>query len=375
MLFQKDILERLKSIEASGHMPHAMLFCGPKGCGKMPVALEFARYLLCQGEGEKPCGHCPQCAMLKTWEHPDLHFFYPVSRIQGIAAEHKMVSDDYARQWYDMLREDVFFDLNQWLERMDAGNKQAQIGIGDADALIRKLSLKSSQGGYKVFIIWLPERMNQECANAMLKSIEEPPSQTVYIMVCEEPDNLLETIISRTQRIDFKAIPEKQIAEALEKERFIPADIARSSARSANGSWMKALSMISATSENKQFLELYINLMRMSYARNLRGLKEWAMNVATEMGREQQGRMLDYFLHMTRENFMHNFNIPDLIYMSQDEKAFATKFARFINETNVVEFAELFTTTKRDIRQNANPKFQFFSMAVKVIMLLARKQR
>ncbi|MBR6139753.1 MAG: AAA family ATPase [Prevotella sp.] len=371
---QEEAQQRLIQMVSEGRVPHAMMFCGPSGCGKMALALAFASYLLCKNsEGsDDSCGTCQQCAMLRSWSHPDLLFTYPVIKPSGSSADHKTISDDYAREWREMLSEGPYFSMDQWLEKMKAGNQQALIYVAESEVLIRKLSMKSSQGGYKVNIIWLPERMREDCANKMLKIIEEPPQQTVFLMVCEEPERLLETIRSRVQRIDIKRIETQAIEKALVERRAIDEVMAHQIARASNGDWLKALEELDASNENHQFLDLFILLMRQAYMRNVKDLKAWSENVAA-LGRERQKRMLVYFQHLVRENFMYNFGNPELVYMTTAESNFAKNFARFINEANVIEINDIFATALRDIGQNGNPKMVFYDVALKMIVAIMRK--
>ena len=371
---QEEAQQRLIQMVSEGRVPHAMMFCGPSGCGKMALALAFASYLLCKNsEGtDDSCGTCQQCAMLRSWSHPDLLFTYPVIKPSGSSADHKTISDDYAREWRELLSEGPYFSMDQWLEKMKAGNQQALIYVAESEVLIRKLSMKSSQGGYKVNIIWLPERMREDCANKMLKIIEEPPQQTVFLMVCEEPERLLETIRSRVQRIDIKRIETQSIEKALVEQRAIDEVMAHQIARASNGDWLKALEELDASNENHQFLDLFILLMRQAYMRNVKDLKVWSESVAA-LGRERQKRMLVYFQHLVRENFMYNFGNPELVYMTTAESNFAKNFARFINEANVIEINDIFATALRDIGQNGNPKMVFYDVALKMIVAIMRK--
>ncbi len=364
---QEDVRSRLIAMVEEQRLPHALLFCGPKGCGKMAMALSFAAYLLTK-DATSPNAE----AMVRTWQHPDLHFSYPVIRPAGTSAEHKMTSDDFAEEWNRMLSQGIYFSLEQWLEQMRAANQQAIIGVGESDNLIRKLSLKASQGLYKISIIWLPERMNGECANKLLKIIEEPPQQTTFIMVCETPEQLLETIKSRTQRIDFKGIEMSAIEKALIEKRGIPEEAARRIARIANGNWLKALQELNTDNENRLFLSMFIMLMRLAYQRNIKELKSWSETVAG-YGRERQRGMLTYFLHLIRENFMYNFQIRDLSYMTEEEENFSKNFSRFIHEGNVMEITELLSRAIRDIGQNANGKIVFFDLVLKMIVLLRQR--
>ena len=235
------------------------------------------------------------------------------------------------------------------------------------------MALKSSQGGYKVVIIWLPERMNAECANKMLKLLEEPPAETVFIMVCEEPGMLIETIRSRAQRIDVRRIDDASIERALIERRGIDADAARRLARAAGGSWLSALEELDADGEKRQFFDLFVSLMRLAYMRKIKELRQWS-DTAAALGREKQRRMLAYFLRLVRENFMYNFHDPQLCYMTRDEENFARNFAPYINEANVIEMSELMNRAMRDIGQNANAKIVLFDMATHVIVSLIRKQ-
>lgn len=370
---QDDAKVRLRQMVAENRVPHAIMLCGPQGCGKMALALAFASYLLCENNsGDDCCGSCRQCVMTDKLAHPDLHFSYPVIRPSGTGSEHKMSSEDFTGEWRHLLSQGPYFTMDQWLAAMGAANQQAQMGVGESDVVMRALSLKSSQGGYKVCIIWLPERMNAECANKMLKIIEEPPHKTVFIMVCEEPENLLDTIRSRAQRIDIKRIETESIETALVDRRGIDADAARRIARAANGSWLNALEALNSDSEKRLFLDMFVSLMRLAYTRNIKELRKWS-DTAAAYGRERQRRMLTYFVHLIRENFVYNFRIGELNYMTQDEENFARNFARFVNEANVIELSELMSRAIRDIGQNANPKIVFFDMATHIIVSLIRK--
>lgn len=370
---QDDVKRRLVSMVQHNRLPHALMLCGPSGSGKMALGLAFASYLLCErhAEGDAPCGECTSCAMMRRFEHPDLHFSYPVIRPAGTSSEHKMNSDDFAPQWREMLQKTLYPSMDLWLDQMDAANQQAQMGVGESDLLMKRLGMKSSQGGYKVAVVWLAERMNQECANKLLKLLEEPPAQTLFIMVCQEPELLLETIKSRTQRIDLAPITVADMQQALIQKRNIMPEDARRVARLANGSWTNALAELSVDNENKQFLDMFIMLMRLAYQRNIRELRRWSDAVAA-YGREKQKRMLTYFARLMRENFMFNFGIADLVYMSREEEDFARNFARFVNEQNIVEISELIDRCIRDISQNANAKVVFFDYAINMILYIKK---
>ena len=368
---QQDVQERLMQMVREDRLPHAIMLCGPNGSGKMALAVAFACYLL--GKSDNPDNpEKPESPMLAKLEHPDLHFTYPTIKLPSMSTDHKPVSDDFAREWHELIMQGPYFTLDQWLNAIGAENQQAIITAGESDELVRKLSLKSSQGGYKVSIIWLPERMNIECANKLLKLIEEPPTQTVFLMVCEEPDKLLETIRSRVQRIDTKKIDNDIVRQALIDRRGISEDAAQRISRLANGSWLKALEALQAGTENEQFLDLFMMLMRLAYQRKVRDLRKWSETMAG-FGREKQKRFLQFFLRMLRENFMYNFHQEELVYMTQEEEDFAKNFARFINEANILQLYDLTNLAIRDIGQNANAKIVFFDFALRIIVLLIQK--
>lgn len=372
---QIDAIQRLKTLVKENRVPHAILFCGEKGVGKMALAMDFACYLLSEGMQKgntilNADAHIE--AMLSKWEHPDLHFTYPIIKDASMGAEHQPISYDYIKEWRNMILQGSYFTIQQWMDHIKATNQQAIITGAEADELTRKLSLKSSQGGFKVSIIWLPERMNQTSANKMLKLLEEPPSGTIFLLVSEEPDQIIETIRSRTQRIDIKRIDDATIEHSLIEQRGIDKDMARRIAHLANGSWLKALETINTDNENKEFLKQFQVLMRLAYLRNLKELKTWSDNISM-YGREKQRRMLYYFMQQIRENFMYNFSQPELIYLTMEEENFAKNFSRFINEANIIEINELLELAYRDIHQNANAKIVFYDLALKMILLILKK--
>ena len=371
---QREVQERLMQMVNEDRLPHAIMLCGPQGAGKLALAVGFAKVLLAEKVNSMfaDAPEYVESPMLKNLEHPDLHFTYPTIKLSSMGSDHKPISDDFAREWHELMIASPYFTMNEWLEQMGGENQQAIITAGESDELVRKLSLKSSQGGYKVSLIWLPERMNIECANKILKLLEEPPSQTVFIMVCQEPDKLLETIRSRVQRIDVKKIADGDVKQALMEKRGLTEDMAQRISRMANGNWLKALEMLSADSENELFLDMFQSLMRLAYQRKVKDLKAWSEQMGA-MGREKQKRFLEYFLRLIRENFMYNFQNEELCYMTQREEEFAKNFARFINEANILAISDLANLAIRDIGQNANAKIVFFDMALKMIVLLIQK--
>lgn len=366
---QEEAKQRLIREAKEGKIAHARLFCGPEGIGKLPLAIAFARYLSCDNPGEKDsCGVCPSCVKFNKLAHPDLHFVFPVIKKKA----KDTVSDDFIAEWRELLNHTSYFNLNMWLEEMGAENQQAQIYVKESDEIIRKLSLKSSQGGYKIMIIWLPEKMNIECSNKLLKLLEEPPSQTIFLLVSEEPDMLLTTIQSRTQRFSLYGIEEKYMIERLQSQYGLQEKDAVSIAHRSYGNFLKALENIHLSEENKLFFDLFVNLMRLSYQRKIREMKLWSENLAA-MGREKQKHFLSYCQRLVRENFIFNFQDPSLIFMNEEEQNFSKRFAPYINEKNVMGIMDELSEAQRHIEQNVNARMVFFDFSLKMIVLLVQK--
>ena len=338
--------------------------------GKLPLAIAYARYISCLNpSNEDACGKCPNCIKFNHLAHPDLHFIFPVVKKKSTK---DVVSDDYIAEWRELIAKTPYFNLHTWLEEMGAENQQAQIYVKESNEIIRKLSLKSSQGGYKIIIIWLPEKMNQECSNKLLKLLEEPAEQTVFLLVSEEPDMLLTTIQSRTQRINIKGIEEKDLKEALMNIHGLQEQDATDIAHRSEGNFLKAIESISLNEENKLFFDLFVALMRLSYQRKIKEMKVWSENVAA-MGRERQKHFLSYCQRMIRENFIYNFHNRSITYLGSEEEAFSTRFAPFINERNVMEIMSELNEAQRHIEQNVNAKMVFFDFSLKMIVLLIQK--
>ena len=367
---QEEIKRQLINNVQKKKIAHAQLFCGGEGVGKLPLAIAYARYISClHPTDEDACGICPNCIKFNNLAHPDLHFVFPVVKKKS---SKDTTSDDYLPEWRNLLSKNPYFNLPAWLEKMGAENQQAQIYVKESNEIIRKLSLKSSQGGYKFVIIWLPEKMNIECSNKLLKLLEEPAEQTVFLLISEEPDMLLNTIQSRTQRINIKAIEEKDLLNVLMKQYGLQEADARDIAHCSKGNYLKAMESISINEDNKLYFDLFISLMRLSYQRKIKEMRIWSENIAS-MGRERQKNFLTYCQRMIRENFMYNFKNPAIIYLNAEEQQFSNRFAPFINESNVMDIMNELSDAQRHIEQNVNARMVFFDFSLKMIVLLIQK--
>ena len=366
---QEEAKERLIKEAKEGKIAHARLFCGNEGVGKLPLAIAYAQYLSCDHPtNNDSCGVCPNCIKYNKLIHPDLHFVFPVVKKKS----KDTTSDDYLPEWREIINSSPYFNLNMWLKEMGAENQQAQIYVKESDEIIRKLNLKSSQGGYKVMIIWLPEKMNMECSNKLLKLLEEPPTQTIFILISEEPDMLLPTIQSRVQRFNIHAINKEKIAETLCLNFGLQTKDAEDIAHRSQGNFLKALETIHLNEDNLFYFEEFVSLMRLAYQRKIREIKQWSDNIAA-IGRERQKNFLAYIQRMLRESFIYNFHNPDISYLSDEEQKFSNRFSPFINEGNVINIMEELNIAEQHIGQNVNAKMVFFDLALKMIVLLVQK--
>ena len=355
-IVNQAISNRLNAEINAGRLPHALLLSGPEGNGAYALALQLATRLL-----DAP-------AMMARLEHPDLHFSFPVFKKDSKPT----TSDVFVRQWREMVLAAPYFGYTEWMEAIGAENQQLTIYVEESESLLRKLNLKSSQGGYKVCIIWLPEKMNAECANKLLKLLEEPPQSTLFILVSEHPEQMLTTVRSRCQTIEVPPLAEADINATLVSQYHVDPQMASGIARTSYGNMCAAIRQIMGNSETDAFLEQFKSLMRLSYMRRVREMKAWSDEVAA-MGRERQKRFLDYCQRMIRENFIYNFHNPDLNYMNRDEAEFAVKFAPYINERNVIGIMDELQLCYRDIAQNGNAKIIFFDFALKMIVLIKNR--
>lgn len=361
---QQETCKRLLMQVKEDRVAHAQLFCGVEGCGKFAIALAYASYLLCDNPSDHDiCGVCPSCVKTRILEHPDLHFIFPTVK--------KQTCSSLFKKWKSMIEESPYFTLDTWLEEMSAENQQPVIYSQESDAIQQALMLHSSEGGKKVVIIWLPERMNDATSNKMLKLFEEPPQGTVFILVSDAPEMLLPTVVSRTQRFDVPPISYEDMKEALVKLHGLDETEASRIARQTRGSYAEALSVLKVNSGERQFFDMFVLLMRKAYVRDIKSLLEWSEQIAG-WGREKQKSFMAYALKLVRENFMYNFRLPQLNYMNEEEAGFAAKFARFINERNVLGFIEELERTSKDISQNANSSIALFDFTMKVIILLRK---
>jgi DNA polymerase-3 subunit delta' len=364
---QEGIKQQLIESAQKGAVPHARLFCEQGGAGAFPLAMAYARYLNCNNpSAADACGLCLSCLKYNERAHPDLHFVFPIVSNKD---KKKEVCDDYLPEWRSFLKTHIYFNLDDWLKHINVGNSQAVIYSKESDEIIRRLSLRIYEADYRVLLVWLPEKMHLACANKLLKIMEEPPEHTVILMVSEEPESILGTIQSRAQRLYVRAVSEEALAEALIRNEHLEPDMARQAAHLAEGSYLKAMEIISTNEENTFFLEQFKEMMRNSWTRNVKGMKATA-DLMVGVGRERQKNFLAYCRRLIRENFIYRFQRPELNYMNQPEAEFAAKFAPYVNERNVYELMDELAQAGQHIAQNVNAKMVFFDLSLRITVLI-----
>lgn len=372
---QETEKNQLRTAVREGRIAHAQLFAGPAGVGKLALAIAYAQYLACPHRTEEDsCGVCPTCLQYAKLQHPDLHFAFPI-----VKSDEGDTCDAFAEKWRGIVSEHKYFDLDDWYRVMGVETKQGMIYEKESSEILRKLSLKSFSGGYKIMIIWQPEKMNTTCANKLLKLLEEPPTMTLFLLVSEAPEQLLSTIISRTQEVRVPRLGEEEIAHGLQNEyTWLGQEEAHNIAHMANGSYLAALKMMNETEENQGYFDDFVALMRNAWLvgqkKNydaLLKLRQWSQDMAdSKVGREKQKAFLQYAQRQVRENYIYNLHHPEMNYQTQREQEFSTKFAPFIHDGNVEKMMEELSKAEQQITQNGNAKIIFFDLCLQMIVLV-----
>lgn len=376
---QEEVKRQLRASVREGRIPHAQLFAGISGIGKLQLALAYAQYLNCPNRTEEDsCGVCPTCLQHQHLQHPDLHFAFPI-----VKTDAGDTCNDFLDHWRQLILNKHYFDLDDWHEALGVENKQSMIYEKESGEILRKLSLKAYGEGYKVMIIWQPEKMNATSANKLLKILEEPAPRTVFLMLSEHPEQLLSTILSRVQTIQVPRLETETIASELQR-RGITGTQATDIARLANGSWLAALKKADETEENQQELRDFIALFRDAYTvgvlkdpqkkyDSLKHLRQWSLDMAG-IGREKQKHFLQYAQQQVRENYIRNMGNPELNYQMEEERDFSVKFAPFIHEGNVEGIMNQLDLAERQIEQNGNAKMIFFDLCLQMIVLIKKQK-
>jgi DNA polymerase-3 subunit delta' len=366
---QKEIKKKLIQTVVDDRISHAQLFSGPEGSGNLALALAYAQFISCNDRQENDsCGICPSCNKYLKYIHPDLHFVYPVNKTEEVT-KNDPVSDDFIFKWREMLLENPYSTLFQWYDKIGIENKQGIINTKESSEIIRKLNLKTFESDYKVMIIWMPEKMHPTSANKLLKIIEEPFENTVFLLITENPEQIIPTILSRTQILKIPGIEESALFEALKSKFQLSDEELQDTIRLSEGSYNKAIEFIQRSEETEMNFDRFATIMRLAYIRNFVGIFEWVEQISA-LVREKQKNFLIYALRLIRENYQLNMGNMNLVRLSAKEKEFAGKFSAFINHKNASQIAEEFNKACLHIEANAYARIVFFDMALKLVKLI-----
>ncbi len=367
----ESIKRRMRQMVYSGRLPHALIIEGPEGTGKLAMARALAQYIHCENrdpDGDA-CGECRSCRLHQSMNHVDTHYTFPVVKLDGMNSA--PTSDDFYGEWTEFISNRIYTSINEWSDVFGKKNAHPLIYVTESEALVRKLSFTSHVSKQKIVILWLPERLHESAANKLLKIIEEPPEDTILILVSNSPGEILPTIYSRVQRLQMKRLPDAIIASNLRKLTELTDADAMAAAHNAEGNMIKAMEQTGTDEESKINFDTFVSLMRLAYKRDVRALRDWSDDLAAR-GREKEMAFYDYASRMVRENFIINLNVPELTYLTDTERAFAKNFARFITTGNVEKLSEVFAEASRDIAGNGNGKIINYDIAIKTILLLKK---
>jgi DNA polymerase-3 subunit delta' len=366
---QAEIIAKLLRSVKEERVSHAQLFTGPEGCGSLALALAYAQYVSCENRtADDSCGTCKSCVKYEKMIHPDLHFVFPVIKKKS---SDDAVSDNYIEEWREFVKKSPYFSLNSWFDSIEVGNAQGMIYASEASEIIRKLSLKTFESDYKIMVIWLPERMHPATSNKLLKMIEEPPEKTLFLLVSEEPDKILPTILSRCQLTKIPSFTNDEIKSYLRgtfgTTELKSADIARV----ANGNLLRSVELCENDETSAQNLENFKLIMRFAWKRDIISVIGWSEEMAS-LGRESQKNFLSYSLRLLRENLMLSLDQLQnrLVFLAGEESEFSEKFHPFINSNNIFPLSEEFGLAFSHIEANGYAKAIFLDLGLKVTRLI-----
>ncbi len=363
---QHRLKQQLVTSVQGGRIPHAQLFSGHAGYGTLPLAIAYAQYLNCvDRKGNDSCGVCASCRQIEMLSHPDVHFVLPVNK-QGKSSGEAMLSDNFMELFRTSMKTSQgYLSREMWDEALDLGKTlKGTIAAKEADEVIRKLSFKSFMNGYKVVVVWQPEKMNEAAANKLLKILEEPWERTLFLLVSEKPEQLLPTILSRVQEVSVPRIDDKSIAMWAAEQGFEAA----SKITSIVGGDLIALRRVIG-GEGKELrerqFELFSTLMRHCYADKHLELMEWADDVST-LTQTEQIELLRYSMMMRREAYVRHAGLPELCHTWGAEGFFCDKFAPFVGNENIEFLVSHIEESIAQLSQNANANILFTHFALRV---------
>jgi DNA polymerase-3 subunit delta' len=361
----------------AGRIPHAQLFVGPEGSGLLPMALAYAQYIICNNSDSENEGGEVACNLkFNSFSHPDMHFAFPVANSEK--AKTRAVSDNYIQEWRNFMTEQPYGNLFDWYRLIEIEKKQGQIGVDEAQAVLKKLSLKSYEGGYKVMVIWMAERMNTAASNKLLKLMEEPPDKTIFLLLCQDEEQIIQTIKSRCQVLHFPPLAEEAIVTGL-IDKGATKEEAMRVAHEANGNFNKALDLFHNDSEDLVFEKWFVQWVRSAFKAkgNKAAIHElilWSEELA-KTGRETQKKFLHYCIMLMRQALLLNYGAEELAYMKIHVGGFQLKkFAPFVHENNILPIVEELENAIYHVERNGNAKIIFTDLSIKLTRLLHKKK-
>lgn len=363
---QKNVKRSLIFSKKENRIPHALLFVGPEGCGKLGLAVAFAQYINCESpQDNDSCGKCPSCLKYQKLIHPDLHFVFPLMKVK----EDKLVCNEFMKEWREMLLSNIYFTPIQWYSHIGRENKQGTIYAEEAIEIIKKLNLKTFEAEYKCMLIWLPEKMNITAANKLLKILEEPPAQTVFILVAEDTEQMLTTLLSRCQLVRIPPIKDSDLYEALRSQFEIPEHDINNAVLLSEGNIIKAYTLLENNVDNQQFLESFKNAMRLAFTFNVVEIIKWSVETSG-LSKEKQKDYLMFMLKVIRDNFLITEGAGNKVVHRPEEAEFSNKFHPFINERNVFKIVNEIENAYNHIERNGNPKIIFLDMMLSIARII-----
>lgn len=364
-----EVLKQQLINNVSNHrLSHAQLFLGPEGSGNLAMALAFAQYIQCRNKGpEDACGTCPSCLKFNKLEHPDLHFFFPVAPNKEHDKNPK--SKLFYKNWRELLLNTPYFRYFQWLEKIGIENKQAIINAEDCNEIIRTLGLKTYESPFKIVVIWMVEKLYYAAAPKLLKVLEEPPENTLFLLVSENKDLILNTILSRTQLVKVPRLTDQEIEQGLLSHYECNEQQARQIAFAASGNFSEALRLLHTNHEPLEDFNQFREWMRLCFKPDIAGILKWVDGFA-KAGREKHKTLLQYGLNVFRTCLLHMYQTTSLIRLEGQEKEFVQKFSPFINEQTAPMIIQEFSLAIAHVERNANSKILFTDLSLKLTGLL-----
>ena len=379
ILGQDHIKNYLITTANAGRIPHAQLFIGPEGSGTLPMAMAYAQYILCNNsDGENTTGNSACNLKFDHISHPDMHFVYPITSTDEVKGD-SVVSTNFLDQWRGFVKENPYGSLFDWYKKLEIPKKQGIISVKESAAINKNLSLKAYEGGYKVMIIWMADKMRTDAANKLLKLLEEPPEKTIFILISESIDDLLQTIISRCQVVDFLALPEQVITDALIATHKVEANLAKKIAHQCEGNYNKALHLLHKDDDDSVFEEWFINWVRAAFkakgnASVIADLISWSTTIAKE-GRETQKNFLQFCIQFFRQALLLNYQATDLVYLEPNFENFKLeKFAPFVHGNNIADIFKELEDAMYHIERNGNSNIILTDLSIKLTRLLHKKE-